>query len=183
MSEWAGVSWGRLMGNDYGALLRGLAVMALTHEGDCEGDYRVHKNSKLQLLVPETSLWDSTHFSANSRAVNRANWGFTGILQEDSIQGGKICEPVGSQPFQNGVFVKEVVSVNAREFASEVDERRHLVDPVLLGVPRVVHLDHGDVQRVRFVVDLLQAFNRFVAFNTVVFVWEKVIFTALSSFL
>ena len=106
-------------------------------------------------------------------AVNRANWGFTGILQEDSIQGGKICEPVGGQPFQNGVFVEEVVSVNAREFASEVDERRHLVDPVLLGVPRVVHLDHGDVQRVRFVVDLLQAFNCFVAFNTVVFVWEK----------
>ena len=47
---------GGLMGNDYGALLRGLALMALTHEGDCEGDYRVHKNSKLQLLVPETSL-------------------------------------------------------------------------------------------------------------------------------
>ena len=44
------------MGNDYGALLRGLALMALTHEGDCEGDYRVHKNSKLQLLVPGTSL-------------------------------------------------------------------------------------------------------------------------------
>ena len=109
--------------------------------------------------------------------------GFTGILQEDSIQGGEICEPVGGQPFQNGVLVEEVVSVNAREFASEVDERRHLVDPVLLGVPRVVHLDHGDVQRVRFVVDLLQAFNCFVAFNTVVFVWEKMIFTGVSLFL
>ena len=113
-------------------------------------------------------------------AVNRANWGFTGILhckipvnlQEDSIQGGEICEPVRSQPFQNGVFVKEVVSVNAREFASEVDERRHLVDPVLLGVPRVVHLDHGDVQRIRFIVYLFQAFNCLVAFNTVVFIWK-----------
>ena len=47
---------GRLMGNDYGALLRGLALMALTHEGDYEGDYRVHKNSELQLLIPDTSL-------------------------------------------------------------------------------------------------------------------------------
>ena len=46
-----------LMLNDYGTLLvRGLALMALTHEGDCERDDRVHKNSELQLLVPKASL-------------------------------------------------------------------------------------------------------------------------------
>ena len=59
--ELAGVSWVwwavGLMVNDYGTLLvRGLALMALTHEGDCEGDDRVHKNSELQLLVPKASL-------------------------------------------------------------------------------------------------------------------------------
>ena len=59
--ERIGVSWVwwavGLMVNDYGTLLvRGLALMALTHEGDCEGDDRVHKNSELQLLVPKASL-------------------------------------------------------------------------------------------------------------------------------
>merc|ERR1719391_1127482 len=63
-----------------------------------------------------------------------------------------------------------VVSVNAGELAPEVDEGRHLVHPVLLGVPRVVHLDHGDVQSICFVVYLLQSFDCLVAFNTVVFI-------------
>ena len=58
--EQAGVSWVwwamGLMVNDYGTVVRGLALMALTHEGDCEGDDRVHKNSELQLLVPKASL-------------------------------------------------------------------------------------------------------------------------------
>ena len=153
------------MGNDYGALLRGLALMALTHEGDCEGDYRVHKNSKFQLLVPETSLRDSTQFSANL-----PYWG--NLTRPNIFQGYAICEPVGGQPFKDGVLIKEVVPVNAGELAPEVDEGRHLVHPVLLGVPSVVHLDHGDVQRVRFIVYLLQAFNCLVAFNTVVFIWK-----------
>ena len=58
--ERADVSWVwravGLMVNDYGTVVRGLALMALTHEGDCEGDDRVHKNSELQLLVPKASL-------------------------------------------------------------------------------------------------------------------------------
>ena len=88
------------------------------------------------------------------------------------FQGFGICEPVGGKPFQDGVLIKEVVPVNAGELAPEVDEGRHLVHPVLLGVPSVVHLDHGDVQSVRFIVYFLQSFNCLVAFDTVVFIWK-----------
>ena len=44
-------------------------------------------------------------------------------------------EPVGGEPFQNSVFVEEVVPVDAGELASEVDQGWHLVHPVLLRVP------------------------------------------------
>ena len=44
-------------------------------------------------------------------------------------------EPVGGEPFQNSVFVEEVVPVDAWELASEVDQGRHLVHTVLLRVP------------------------------------------------
>ena len=43
--------------------------------------------------------------------------------------------PVGGEPFQNSVFVEEVVPVDAWELASEVDQRWHLVHTVLLRVP------------------------------------------------
>ena len=43
--------------------------------------------------------------------------------------------PVGSEPFQNSVFVEEVVPVDAGELASKVDQGWHLVHPVLLCVP------------------------------------------------
>ena len=44
-------------------------------------------------------------------------------------------EPVGGEPFQNSVFVEEVVPVDAWELASEVDQGWHLVHTVLLRVP------------------------------------------------
>ena len=44
-------------------------------------------------------------------------------------------KPVGSEPFQNSVFVEEVVPVDAWELASKVDQGWHLVHPVLLRVP------------------------------------------------
>ena len=51
------------------------------------------------------------------------------------IFSGSNTEPVGSEPFQNSVFVEEVVPVDAGELASEVDQGWHLVHPVLLCVP------------------------------------------------
>ena len=51
---------------------------------------------------------------------------------------------------------KYLTSVNAGELSPEVDERRQLVDAVLLGVARVVDLDEGDVECVRLLVDALQ---------------------------
>ena len=51
------------------------------------------------------------------------------------IFSGSNTEPVGSEPFQNSVFVEEVVPVDAGELASEVDQGWHLVHPVLLRVP------------------------------------------------
>ena len=51
------------------------------------------------------------------------------------IFSGSNTEPVGGEPFQNSVFVEEVVPVDAWELASEVDQGWHLVHPVLLRVP------------------------------------------------
>ena len=48
---------------------------------------------------------------------------------------GSNTEPVGGEPFQNSVFVEEVVPVDAWELASEVDQGWHLVHTVLLRVP------------------------------------------------
>ena len=54
-----------------------------------------------------------------------------GIFCGSNIQ----LKPVGSEPFQNSVFVEEVVPVDAGELASKVDQGWHLVHPVLLRVP------------------------------------------------
>ena len=55
-------------------------------------------------------------------------------IQGFGIFSGSNTEPVGGEPFQNSVFVEEVVPVDARELASEVDQGWHLVHPVLLRV-------------------------------------------------
>ena len=56
-------------------------------------------------------------------------------IQGFGIFSGSNTEPVGGEPFQNSVFVEEVVPVDAWELASEVDQGWHLVHPVLLRVP------------------------------------------------
>ena len=56
-------------------------------------------------------------------------------FQGFGIFSGSNTEPVGGEPFQNSVFVEEVVPVDAWELASEVDQRWHLVHTVLLRVP------------------------------------------------
>ena len=65
------------------------------------------------------------------RTILRKFKGFKGF----GIFSGSNTEPVGGEPFQNSVFVEEVVPVDARELASEVDQGWHLVHPVLLRVP------------------------------------------------
>ena len=55
-------------------------------------------------------------------------------FQGFGIFSGSNTEPVGGEPFQNSVFVEEVVPVDAWELASEVDQCRHLVHTVLLRV-------------------------------------------------
>ena len=65
------------------------------------------------------------------RTILRKFKGFKGF----GIFSGSNTEPVGGEPFQNSVFVEEVVPVDAGELASEVDQGWHLVHPVLLRVP------------------------------------------------
>ena len=59
-------------------------------------------------------------------------------------------------------------SVDTRKLSPEVDKGRQLIDPILLGVSVVVHLDERDVQRVGLAVNLLQTFENLLAFGAVV---------------
>ncbi len=61
-----------------------------------------------------------------------------------------------------------LTSINAGKPFSKVDKRRQLVDPVLLGVAVVIHLDEGDVQRVGVAVDGLEALQHSRARGAVV---------------
>ena len=59
-------------------------------------------------------------------------------------------------------------SVDAWELPPEVDERRHLVDAVLLGVAVVVDLHERDVQGIGLAVDLLQVLQHLLAVGAVI---------------
>ena len=59
---------------------------------------------------------------------------------------------------------------NNRRHAPEINESRGVVDVVLPRRVRVVVLDKVDAERVRFVVDLLQAFQDGVTLNALIIV-------------
>ena len=72
-------------------------------------------------------------------------------------------------------------SIDAWKLSPEINEGGQFVDSVLFGVAMVVHLDEGDVQRVRLLVDLLKTFQHLLAIKTIVGVWKWVflIFTKI----
>ena len=64
----------------------------------------------------------------------------------------------------------EISAIDGRETASEVDDGREFVDAVFACVTRVTDLDEGDVQVIRFRVDVFQFLQHFLAFWAVVLV-------------
>lgn len=66
----------------------------------------------------------------------------------------------------------EISAIDGREPASEVDDGGEFVDAVLAGVAGVADLDEGDVQVIRFRVDVLQLVQHFLALGAIVLVWK-----------
>ena len=84
----------------------------------------------------------------------------------------RICldENLRGEPFQDLLSVHEISIENYRRHAPEINESRGVVDVVLPRRVRVVVLDKVDAVRVRFVVDLLQAFQDGVTLNALIIV-------------
>ena len=83
-----------------------MMMMVLTHERDGQGDYCVHEDPQLQLLVPAVSVQ---------------------CFLCDRVTGQ--CPPIGCEPLQDCVLIEEVVPVNAGELPSEVDLAEFRVKP------------------------------------------------------
>ena len=67
-----------------------------------------------------------------------------------------------------------ITSVNAGELSSEVNKSRQLVHSILLCISWIVNLDKGDVEGIRFIVDLLKTRLHLITLDTIVLICKVV---------